>query len=121
MQTQFPLILLAAAAALGLLLATQFLRRVRSSPYVIASHLILGAAALESMVTLISGAPDGSPAPSGGNGRIAAGLLAGAIFVGLMIPLLGKRSRATATAMVAVHVSLAGGGALLATAWLLHR
>jgi len=120
-QTNIPLILLALTATLGLVLGAQFLRGVRSHPMLISAHLLGGAAALETVVMVLRGAADGTLPVSSSHGQTPATFLACAMFIGLLIPVIAKRSRHAVTVAVALHASVACCGVVLAAAWLLHR
>jgi hypothetical protein len=121
MQTTIPLFLLFANAGLGLLLGIRYLRGIRNTPYVVSLHLLLGATALETLAMVLRGSADGSGPPAGTQGPLTASLVAGALFVGLLIPVFGRRSRQVTTVALAFHASLAAAGVILALTWLLHR
>lgn len=120
MHSHLPLFLLGAAAALGLLLGSQFLRGRRNPPMLIGLHLLLGGAGLETLAMLLRGAPDGSPAPAGSLAVMSAGLLVLAMVCGLSAPVLARYSRLGANATVAMHASLAAGGIALLIGWLVR-
>lgn len=111
------LLLLSVAVVLGLLLGIDYLRRVRSKPTLIGFHLLLGAGALEVIVMLLRGTPDGAVAPAGPLLEAAAGLLAFALCSGLVAPLVGRRSRATMHVALAVHVTASAAGFVLCLLW----
>ena len=112
-----PILLLVAAVALGVLLGLQYLRRVRSKPTLIGLHLLLGAGSLEAVAMLLHGAPDGAVTPAIAILQAAAGLLAFALFSGLLAPMIGRRSRATMNIALLVHVATASTGFALCVWW----
>ena len=113
----FPFIALPLAAmALGLVLFVLHLRGIRK-PLLIGLHLLLGLGALEVLVVLLKGAPGSDGLPAGDFGNVAAGFLALAAFIGLLTPILGRRSRLTGNAMLLAHVSAGVAGVLLCIAW----
>ena len=113
----FPFLALPLAAmALGLVLLVFRLRRIRK-PMLIGLHLLLGLGALELLVVMLKGAPGNEGLPAGDFGDVAAGFLALAAFIGLLTPILGRRSRLTANAMLVAHVSAGLAGVLLCIAW----
>ena len=113
----FPFILLPLAAmALGLVLAVFHLRGIRK-PMLIGLHLLLGLGALEIMVVLLKGTPSSDGLPAGDFGNVSAGFLALAAFIGLLTPILGRRSRLTANAMLLAHGSAGLAGVLFCIAW----
>ena len=113
----FPFIALPLAAmALGLVLVVFRLRGIRK-PLLIGLHLLLGLGALETLVVLLKGTPGSEVLPAGDFGNVAAGFLALAAFVGLLTPILGRRSRFTANAMLLVHGSAGVAGVIFCIAW----
>jgi len=111
-----PLLFLSLAAALGGYLGWLYLRRTRK-PVVIGLHLLLGAAGLETMVMLLRGLPNGEASPAGAYGGVAAGLLAAAMFTGLIAPMLCRGSRRTANLVVASHAGVGLAGFALFVVW----
>jgi hypothetical protein len=109
-----------AAVILGLLLGRDYLRRVRSKPALIGFHLLLGAGSLEVTVMLLRGAPGGNVVPAGLILQLTAGLVAFALFSGLIAPMIGRRSRATMNVALAVHVTAAAAGFVLCLVWFLR-
>jgi len=107
------LLLFAVTVCLGIWLGVEYLRRVRSRPVMIGLHLLLGAAGLEVMGMLLSGAPDGSALPSTSLMRVAALLLLVAMMSGLLAPMIGRRSRRTMNFALAAHVGVAATGFVL--------
>jgi len=113
----FPFILLPLAVmAVGFVLVAYYLRGIRK-PMVIGLHVLLGFGALELMVMLLKGTPDGDTLPAGDFGNLAAGLLALAGFLGLLSPILGRRSHTIALSMLWAHGSAGLAGVLLCIAW----
>ena len=113
----FPFVLLPLGAmALGLALAVLHLRGIRK-PVLIGLHLLLGLGALEVMVVLLKGTSDSDGLPAGDFGNVSAGFMALAAFVGLLTPILGRRSRLTANAMLLAHGGAGLAGVLLCMAW----
>jgi len=110
-------LLLSGAVALGVVLGLEYLRRARSKPTIIGLHLLLGAGGLEVIAMLLRGTPDGAVMPAGGIGHAAGGLLALALCSGLLVPLVGRRSRATMNVALVTHVSVSAAGFLLCLWW----
>jgi hypothetical protein len=114
------LILLSAAACLGIIMGIQYLRRVRSRPVMVGIHLLLGAGGLEVLAMMLRGAPDGGAAPARAVGAAAAGVLALALMAGIAVPLIGPRSRRAMNVALATHAGIAGAGLVLLIAWMLR-
>ena len=113
----FPFLALPLAAmALGLVLVVLHLRGIRK-PLLIGLHLLLGLGALELLVVMLKGTPSSDGLPAGDFGDVAAGFLALAAFIGLLTPILGRRSRLTANAMLVAHGSAGLAGVILCIAW----
>lgn len=110
-------ILFGVAACLGVMLGLQYLKGVRSKPVMIGMHLLFGAAGLEVMVMTLAGAPDGTVIFTGTLGRTAAGFLAAALFIGILSPIVGRRSRLTMNVALATHATVASVGVALLLAW----
>jgi hypothetical protein len=113
-----PILLLSGAVILGIILGLDYLRRERSKPAVIGFHFLMGAGSLETIAMMIRGAPDGAPTPAVATLKVAAALLAFALFTGLLAPMVGGGSRARMNATLLTHVSAAAGGVLLCIVWL---
>ncbi len=114
----FPFIVLPLAAmALGLVLGVLHLRGIRK-PMLIGLHLLLGFGALELLVVMLKGTPNGDGLPAGDFGNVSAGFLALAGFIGLLTPILGRRSHLTANAMLLAHAGAGLAGVLLCMAWI---
>ncbi|WP_416909264.1 MAG: hypothetical protein ACMVO5_06635 [Polymorphobacter sp.] len=113
-------LLFSGTAMLGGWLAFQFWTGGKAFKGASAVHLLIGAAALEGLVLLLRGAPDGTRAPVGDLGPYAAFGLAMAFVTGLCIPLIAKPKPGAATSAIIAHASVAtlGLGALLI--WLIR-
>ena len=114
------IVLLGAAALLGIYLGYQYLRRTRSRPVLIGLHLLLGAGGLEVLAVVLRGAPDGTSVVAGRLGNAGAGLVALALFSGLLAPMIGRRSRETMNVALATHVGVALVGCALVLVWILR-
>lgn len=110
-------VLLSVAVGLGLLLGFQYLKRERSKPVVIGMHFLFGAASLEILAMLLRGAPDGTTVVPGSLGKLAAGLVALALFSGVRAPMIGRHSRGTMNVALGVHASVAAVGFVLILVW----
>lgn len=119
MNTLPPAILLTAAVSLGLYLGWLYLKRQRR-PALVALHLLLGAAGLQTTLMTLRGAPNGESLAAGTFGTAAACLLGAAMFSGLIAPMLCRGSRSTANKVVATHVSVGLLGFALFLAWILR-
>jgi len=113
------LLLLGAAAAIGLYMGQRHLRGARNRPMLIGVHLLLGIGGLEVMVMLLWG-PDADPVGAGTRGAagLATILLAAALFCGLLAPLIGRGSRRLMTAALATHAGIAAAGVVALLVWL---
>lgn len=80
-------------------------------------HLLLGAGGVEVIAMLLRGTPDGTVMPAGAIGRAAAGLLAFALCSGLLVPLVGRRSRTTMIFALVAHVTASAAGFVLCLVW----
>jgi hypothetical protein len=58
--------------------------------------------------------------PGGPILQLTAGLVACALFSGLVAPMIGRRSRATMNFALAVHVTAAAAGFVLCLVWFLR-
>ena len=105
------------AASLGGYLLLMYFRGIRK-PIAIGFHLILGIGALEMMVLLLKDLSDDTTPNRIGNVAIA--LLALAAFVGLIMPILGRRSRTWANSLLAVHGCFGAAGVVSALLWALR-
>jgi len=110
------LLLVGATAALGLLLGVRYVRREARKPMLVGLHLLLGIGALEVLAYSLWGAQDGAGVPA--QGAAAAIALAAAMFIGLLSPILGRRSRRTMSIALAAHASVATVGIALSVIWI---
>ncbi|MDN3566313.1 hypothetical protein ACFQY5_25110 [Paeniroseomonas aquatica] len=108
--------LLAATVALGVILGILYLGRVRK-PLLIILHLLLGAAGIESLFVLLHWTPAGLVLPAGAAGPWAGGLLAAAMFLGLVARLWGRRAPAKAELLLATHAVAGVAGLLVFLSW----
>ena len=113
------LILVCATAAVGALLGVRYLRREARKPMLIGLHLLLGIGALEVVAYSLWGAQQDGGVPK--LGAAAAGALAAAMFIGLLAPIVGRRSRQTMSVALAAHASVATAGLALAVIWVSSR
>jgi hypothetical protein len=110
-------VLLGAAACLGVILGLNYLRGVRSRPGMIGIHFLLGAGGLEILVMLLNRTPDGETMPAGPVATTAAGLVALALFVGVLTPMIGRRSRRTMNVALATHAGIASTALVVLAVW----
>lgn len=111
------LVLFGATAVLGLVLGWEYLRRERSRPVMIGMHFLLGAAGLEVLVFLSHGTPDGVSIPQSTLGDAVLGLLALALFLGVLAPMVGRNSRPTMNVVLAAHATVAVAGVASLVVW----
>jgi len=109
-------LILIAAAGLGIYMFLKFLRGERNGGGMIATHLILGGAALEQIALLFRGAPNGEAWPSDSMLKTGAMFLAFAMMSGFAAPLLRSSS---GVKVLYVHVGIGAIGALTVLAWVL--
>jgi len=110
-------LLFGCAATLGVVMGIAYLRRRRNSPVMIGVHLLLGAAGMEVIAMLLSGASEGSALPPTSLVRLAAALLVTALLTGLATPLVARGSRRTMNFALLTHAGVALSGFLLLLAW----
>jgi hypothetical protein len=115
-----PVLLLCGAVVLGILLGIDYLNRRRSKPTMIGLHLLLGAGSLEAIAVMLKGSPDGALTPAIALLKVAAGLLAFALFSGLVAPMIGRGSRTTMNAALLTHVTAAAAGFFVCLWWLVR-
>ncbi len=116
--TTFPIVaILGAAVAAG---AVNFGLRLRGQrrPMLIGLHLLLGIGGLEVLVFFLKDINGGEGVPAGPWGNIAAGLLAIAVFIGLLSPIVAKNSRPLSNALLVAHVASGALGAITAFIWM---
>jgi hypothetical protein len=115
--TAFPIVaMLGGAVALG---AANLGLRLRGErrPVLIGIHLLLGIGGLEVLVYFLKDINGGEGIAAGPYGNIAAGLLALAVFIGLISPLVAKEYPARSKAMLVAHVACGAVGAVTAVLW----
>lgn len=113
------LILICATAALGVALGVRYLRDAPRKPLLVGLHVLLGLGALEIAAYGLWSARQAGEASQ--LGVAAAGALAAAAFIGLLAPILGRRSRGTMTVALIAHAGVATIGLGFAVAWTVSR
>jgi hypothetical protein len=108
--------ILAGAVALGVANLALRLRGMRKENW-LRLHLLLGIGALAMLVFFLKDFNGGDGASAGRYGNVAAGLLALAVFIGLISPIVAKDSRALANVLLVAHVASGLGGAVTAALW----
>ena len=108
--------LLAATVALGILLGVSYLGR-RRRPSLATIHLVLGAAGIELLLVLLHWTPAGITLPAGTAAAWAGGLLAAAMFLGLVARLTYRRAPGRAEAMLGAHAAAGVAGLLVFLSW----
>jgi Na+-transporting NADH:ubiquinone oxidoreductase subunit NqrD len=114
------LLLFAATAGLGVYNGLGYLRGQRRVGLV-AVHLLLGIGALEGLLILLRGTPDGDVTPGGSLVATAAALFAAALFIGLLAPILHRRSKRSAEGALVAHVGAGTLGYLLFLVWVARQ
>lgn len=109
--------MLIGTALLGGYLLLLYLRKERK-PVLIGVHLLLGLASLEIMVLLLRGTPNSDGFPPGKYGNVGLGLIALAVFIGFLAPILGRDNRTKSNLLMASHVSAGLAGIVLAIVWM---
>eukprot|EP01037_Dinobryon_pediforme_P006658 gene6658-6728_t len=109
------LLLLTTVVALGATMGLQHLRGIKRKPMMIGLHLLLAIGTMEPLLILLGGTPNGETLPNAALGEWAAGLVAMALFLGLVAAILARRAVAGAQWILAVHAA-AGVSGLLAFA-----
>ena len=112
----FPVVLLIGiTVALGLYMGLNYLRGEKNKPEVIGFHFLIGVGGLEVLMMLLAGGPDGTEMAKVTTAQIAAGLIAGALVIGVLAALGKPKSRSTSNMALAAHAATAllGFGALL--------
>jgi len=110
-------LLLIGAATLGVLLLFDYLNGRRSKPTIIGLHMLLGAGSLEVVAMLLRGISEGGVTTAGRVPQFAAGLVAFALWSGLMVPLIGRRSRGVMNGAMLIHVAASASGVVLCLLW----
>ncbi len=115
MPTWPALLVFGSTVAIGLYMGLNYLKGQRNNRNLVAVHILIGVAGLEVFALLLRGAPDGSRLADSQLGPAAALLLAGALFTGFIVPLIGKPRPATTGPALAVHAvfGTVGFGVLL--------
>ena len=114
------LLLITITVALGVVNLVLRLRKQRKA-FLIGAHLLFGIGALEILVFFLKDVNSGEGVPAGAFGNAAAGLLAGALFIGLISPILGKHNPKLSSLLLAAHVACGAGGAATVLAWISGR
>lgn len=109
-------LILLASAGLGIYMFLKFLRGERNTGGMIATHLILGAAALEQIALLFRGAPNGETWPSDSMLKTAAMFLVFAMMTGFAAPLLRSSN---GVKVLYIHVGVGAIGALMLLGWVM--
>lgn len=117
--TMAAVLLLCLAAALGLFLGLGYFKGQRNKPVLVGVHLLLGIGGTEALL-LTHRSISGDEAATGGTGALPAlGLLAAAIFMGFVAPMIGRNARPAGTMALATHAVLAACGVGLTLFWVL--
>ena len=103
--------IIGAAVVAGVYNLTLRLRGQRKAT-MIGIHVLLGIGALELLVFLLKDVNDGEGIAAGRYGNIAAGLLALAVFIGLISPIVAKNSRPLSNALLVAHIASGSVGAI---------
>lgn len=112
--------LLAGAAGLGVYLWLLQRRKIRR-PVLIGVHLVLGAISLEQIAVLLHGTPSGQEMAAGQFGVAALVVIAGAMFIGLLTPIVAKSMPGSATPALWAHMGAGAAGLALVVAWAVHN
>jgi len=112
------MLLITVAVVLGVVNLVLRLRQQRKA-FLIGAHLLFGIGALEILVFFLKDMNSGEGVPSGAFGNAAAGLLAAALFVGLISPVVGKHNAKLSSLLLVAHVACGAGGAALTLAWVI--
>jgi hypothetical protein len=115
MQSLPVFLLLTAQIGLGMVMGAKFILGARNRPAMIGAHFLLGAIALEVAALLLRGAPNGAVAGARSFLQLSAGLLAGALLLGIAAALFGKSMPTAARVSIYGHAALgvAAYGALI--------
>ena len=109
-------LILLASGGLGVYMFLKFLRGEHNGGGMIATHLILGGAALEQIALLFRGAPNGAAWPSDSMLKTGATFLAFAMMTGFAAPLLRSNN---GVRVLYIHVGVGAIGALMILAWVM--
>jgi hypothetical protein len=107
-----------AAVVLGCMMGLNYLRGTRSTPGMIATHLILGVLALEQMAMVLAGT-SGDEAGEHSYGRLTLYLFFATLVAGLVAALIRHRPRELNFAL-ASHVAAATAGVVCYLTWVRH-
>ena len=114
------LALLTIAVVLGVVNLVLRFRKQRKA-MLIGAHLLFGIGALEILVFFLKDANSGEGVPAGAFGNAAAGLLAAALFIGLVSPVIGKHNPKLSSLLLVAHVVCGACGAATVLAWVSGR
>lgn len=109
-------VLLASTLAVGVTLARGYLRGDRK-PMLNSVHLLLGAGSLETLAVMQQGLPDKGDPHAWSLGKIAIGLVAAAMVLGLSAQLIRGQSSQAVNRVLVLHASLAGLAFFLFLVW----
>ena len=112
------IVLFLGAAAIGLYLGLGYLRGWPRRPVMIGLHILLGVGGLEAMATLLWG--PNADGPVSASGAAAAVAFVATMFVGLLAPMVGRRSRPTMNLALSLHAATALSGIVLLLVWVLR-
>jgi hypothetical protein len=109
------LVLISIGICLGLYMGWQVWQGRKNKPVMIGIHFLMGVAALEILVMLMAGGPDGVEMPGANLAQIAAGCIAGAVVIGIIAALTARYSRVAANISLIAHAAsaLTGFGFLI--------
>lgn len=118
--TAIPVILLfLGTAAVGLYLGIGYLKGWPRRPALIGVHILFGIGGLEVMATLLWGPTADVPVPT--LGAAAAVAFVATMFIGLLAPMVGRRSRQTMNVALSLHAAAALSGIGLLLIWISSR
>jgi hypothetical protein len=109
-------LLLAGTVAMGVNLARGYMRGDRR-PMLNSVHLLLGAASIESLAVMQAGLPSESEGAGWSPGKMALGLVALALVLGLIAQLIRRQSTATVNRVLVLHASAGALGFVLFLVW----
>jgi hypothetical protein len=109
--------ILAGVAAMGAANLTLRLRGKRNETW-LNIHLLLGIGALAMVVFLLKDVNGGEGVSAGAYGDVAAALLALALFIGLVSPIVAKDSRTLSNALLVAHIASGLCGVAGAALWI---
>jgi hypothetical protein len=109
--------ILGAQVALGAANLAYRLRGQRKGN-LIGAHFMLGIGAVAVVVFFLKDINGGEGIPAGSYGNVAAGLLALALFIGLINPVWARDNPVLSNALLVAHVASAVGGVVAAALWI---